>query len=793
MRNSEGVQRRNDDEIDLKLLFLEIRRNWHYFLFSIILFSILALLYIRFTLPVYEARCSVLVKDTKNTSKNIEDIFTGDLFGNTKNIATEIGILKSRSLLDETIRELNLEVSYFSHSALFQVPLYKNQPFIVEPLRASDGIYDEKFELTILDSSRFRLETDIDNTYLKNFSYSSTHRFGEEIRNPQFTFRIIRQDVVSDLPPDEQYIFVINSLNKMINFYQEKMKAEPLNKDATIVEITVQDQIRERAADFLNTLGKVYINRDVKDKSSVAALTLKFVDEQLADISTTLHSTEQELQKFKEEKGTVNLSEESKAYLERVTSIDAERVKAEIELESLDYLYDYVNGNKSLTQLAPASLGTPDPLLVELITQLQQLNNKRQSMLFGSSAQSPAIRTIDEQITETRKALVENINNIRNRTRVNLQGIKGQLVQYENNIRKIPNIERELLGIQRNFSVNENIYLYLLQKKAETGIAKATAVSDNKVLDEASVNDKPVIPSTKAVLIITSMLALFFPLIILLLKGYLKNTISNREDVERLTKIPIIGVVGHLSDGERLVVARKPKSSIAEAFRSIRANLMFLGLADQHKIVMITSSVGGEGKSFSTLNLATVLSLQHHKVIIVGMDLRKPQLVQDLGIKNDTGVSTYLIGKTLLEDVIFKTNIENLDIIPSGPVPPNPAELLTKKETKELLEKLKDRYDYIIIDTPPVGIVSDAMMLMSLADINVFILRENYSKKQYIKTINEYYTQGKVKNLCILLNDSGMNQHYGYGYSYGYGYHGYGYYDEDKKKKRFFQRIFGRA
>ncbi|HNQ62075.1 MAG TPA: polysaccharide biosynthesis tyrosine autokinase [Bacteroidia bacterium] len=794
MRNSEGMQlRRNDDEIDLRLLFQEMRRNWHYFLFSIILFSIGALLYIRFTLPVFEARTSILVKDTKNTSKNIEDIFTGDLFGNTKNIATEIGILKSRSVLDETIRELNLEVGYFNYSPLFNVPLYKNKPFSVEVLRLTDGIYDENFHLTILDSSRFKLSIDVSNAYFKNYSYSSTHRFGEEIRNANFTIKVNKLAFDARSNEGEDFIFVVNSMNKMISAYQKSMKAEPLNKDATIVEITIQDHIKERAVDFLNTLGKVYINRDVKDKSSVAALTLKFVDEQLAEISTTLHSTEQELQKFKEEKGTVNLSEESKAYLERVTTIDADRVKAEIELESLDYLYEYVAGNKSLSQLAPASIGTPDPLLIELITQLKQLQNKKQSLQYGSSAQSPALLVIEEQISETKKALIENINNIRNRTRVTLQGINGQLLAYENNIRKIPNIERELLGIQRNFSVNENIYLYLLQKKAETGIAKATAVSDNKVLDDASVNDKPVIPSTKAVLIISCLLAFFTPLIILLLRGYLKNTISNRDDVEKLTKIPIIGVVGHLSDGERLIVAKKPKSSIAEAFRSIRANLMFFGLADQHKIVMITSSVGGEGKSFSTLNLATVLSLQNHKVIIVGMDLRKPQLVQDLGISNDKGVSTYLIGKIALDEVICKTNIENLDIIPSGPVPPNPAELLAKKENKELLEKLKHRYDYIIIDTPPVGIVSDAMMLMNYADINVFILRENYSKKQYIKTINEYYTQGKVKNLCILLNDAGLNQHYGYGYGYSYGYHGYGYYDEEKRKTGFFRKLFGKA
>lgn len=791
MRSTGLPQKKNEDEIDLRLLFQNLRAHWHYFLISVLLFFTGAFLYIRFTLPVYEARTSVLVKDSKNTSKNIEDFLTGDLFGNTKNIATEIGILKSRSVLEETIHELHLEVSYFEASSLFKIPVYKTQPFVVTPIRISDGIYDEEFHLTLLDSSRFRLEISAGNQYLDDYSYSGIQRFGEEIKTPQFTL-VVDKNPLAVSYGQEEFIFTVNSLNKMIAFYQEKMKAEPQNKDATIIEITVQDKIKARAEDFLNTLGQVYLNRDVKDKSSVAALTLKFVDEQLEEISKTLNSTELELQRFKEEKGTVDLSEESKAYLERVTAVDADRVKTEIELKTLDYLYDYVTNNRNLDDLAPSSLGTPDPLLVELITKLKQLQNRRSSLRVGSSDQSPAIRVIDEQIAEIRKALIENITNIRNSTRVTLNGIKTELAKYENTIRKIPNLEREMLGIQRNFSVNENIYMYLLQKKAETGIAKATAVSDNKVLDDASVNDKPVIPNTKAVLIITIMLALICPVILILIMSYLKNTVSNKEEVEKLTNIPVIGVVGHLQSGERLVVANKPKSSISEAFRSIRANLMFFGLGEPHKIVLITSSVGGEGKSFSTINLAAVLSLQHYKVIIVGMDLRKPQLVQDLGVTNDVGVSNYLIGKATLQEIIRKTGVEGLDIIPSGPVPPNPAELLAKKETHLLLEELRKSYDYIIIDTPPVGIVSDAMLLMSHADVNVFILRENYSRKEYIKTINEYYSQGKVKNLCILLNDAGAGQgRYSYGYSYGY--YGYGYYDEEHKRPRLLRKLFRKA
>ncbi len=770
----------NEDEIDLRSFFYNIRRKWHYFIISILFFSVCALLYLRFTLPVYEATTSLLIKDGKNTSKDLEDILSGNLYGNTKNIATEIGILNSRSVLEETINELNLGVSFFSKNGFIRFPIYKTSPIAVKVIRLADGIYDEEFQLTRIGNSRFNLEINADNSILNNFIYKGTHLYGEEIKTSLFTLIVSRNDPAFDISKEEKYLFKINSMNKLLEYYQEKMNVETINKDATIVQITVLDNIPDRAADFLNTLGRIYINRDVKDKSSVAALTLKFIDEQLNDISIELNANEIELQKFKEQKGSVDLSLEAKNYLEKVSAIDEARIKAEIDLRSLDYLYEYVSGSKDVEAIAPSSIGNPDPLLVNLITRLKEFQSKRKYLIYGSSSQSPAVKVIDEQIEQTRMALIENINSIRNLTRTNLTGLTDQLGEYENSIRKIPNIERELLSIRRNFTVNENIYLYLLQKKAETGIAKATAISDNKVLDDASITDLPVIPNKKYLFIITVVLALIMPVFIILLFGYIKNSISSREEVEKLTKIPIIGVIGHINKGERMIVSSKPKSSIAEAFRSVRANLMFFGLDDTHKIVLITSSVGNEGKSFSALNLAAVLSLQQYRVIIVGMDLRKPQLIQDLGVENNEGVSTLLIGKTTLEKVIQKTKIEGLDIIPSGPIPPNPAELLSKKETQSLLDNLRSKYDYIIIDTPPVGIVSDAVLLMKYADINIFILRENYSKKDYIKIINNYYAEGKIKNLCILINDAGT--------SHGYGYYGHGYYDDEKKKRNWFKR-----
>ncbi len=789
--NIQPPTNKKEDEIDLRQLALTMRSRWYYFVLSFIIFGCLAFLYSKFTQPIYEARTSILIKDSKNSSKNIEDILSGDLFGNSKNVATEIGILRSRSVLKEAADDLQLGVSYFDENQLLRKPLYQTAPFAVKNLYVGEALKNSTFSIQLISKENFRLTLISEHPEAEEFTYENMHRFGETISTRYFTLLIDRVDSNSSGTSKTDYSFTLNSDNALYTYYSANLKAEAMNKDATIVEVTLRDEVKQRAKDFLDALGRAYINQDVKDKSSVAGLTLKFVDEQLDEISKTLNTTEQALQQFKEEKGTVNLSEESKAYLERVTAVDADRARAELEIKSLDYLFYYVNSNRDMEQLAPSSLGTPDPLLIDLITQLKQLQSKRRTLAIGSSENSPVVRSIDLQIEETKNSLIENIQSLRNQTNVNLTALQQQLAGYESSIRKIPNIERELLGIQRNFSVNENIYLYLLQKKAETNIAKATAVSDNKVLDAAEVSDAPVVPNNKAIVLLAMLVAIGLPIVIITLQSYVKNTISNREDVEKLSKVPIIGVVGHHASSERMVVSGKPKSAIAEAFRSIRANLMFLGLADQHKTVLITSSVGGEGKSFTTLNLAAVLALQHYKVIVVGMDLRKPQLYQDFGIANDEGVSNYLIGQAPLLRVIHSTKVQGLDFIPAGPIPPNPAELLAKKEVQELLLKLRERYDYIIIDTPPVGIVSDALTLMNLADITVFVVRENYSKKSYMKTINELHDSGKANNLCILLNDAGAHLRYGYGY--GYGYQGYGYYDEEKRQRRkVFPKIFSK-
>lgn len=784
-----------DDEIDLSGLVREISEKRLWFIIALVVCLAAAFIYIKISLPVYESSATVLIEESGSSSVKMEDFLAGDLFGDQANIATEKGILGSRSVMQETIEQLKLQVSYFNTSVFPYLPRYKKHPFTVVIDSTSvvpHWLYDVPVLFSFMNDNQFRLTIKAEDETGKEYSLSEVYSFNTKIKNDVFSF-VIKNDPTFVRNEDySDYEFIIHSLSKQVNDYLTRMKIESPDKDATIVKLTFRDEIPERAVDVLNKLCEVYINLDIQDKTSVASLTLKFVDEQLNQTTSVVNDIEAELQGFKEKNKTVNLSEESKAFLDRLNTIDVEKMKSDIELKSLDNLLQYVTSNADMTEMAPSTMGLPDPLLVELISKFQELQSKRKSLSYGVKNATPAIKVIDQQIADTRASLIENIKSIRQNILSTNVTLNKQLNDYESRIRQVPEIERELLSIQRRFEVNQNIYIYLLQKKAETSIAKAAAISDNKVLDDAFLSEEPVEPNKKAIILFAFFAALLIPLLLIFTIKFLRTTISGREELAKLTNVPILGVVGHVNKNDNLIVQHNPKSRIAEAFRSIRTNLQFFGAGTGNKVILISSSVGGEGKSFVTINLASVFAMQDYKVVIVGLDLRKPKLFDDFNTSNDSGVSTYLIGGEKLTDLIKHTGVNNLDLIPSGPVPPNPSELISKPEMGKMFEELRKIYDYIIVDTPPLGIVSDAFLIMNNSDINVYVVRENYSRKEYITSLNEQFEHGKFKNLSILVNDSGFGQAYGYGYGhYGYG-NGSGYYDEDTESKSKVLGIFNK-
>jgi tyrosine-protein kinase Etk/Wzc len=788
--------RASDDEIDLSGFITEITARKWWFLIAFLVAMGVTFFYIKFTLPVYEAAATVLIQETNDPAMRMEDFLSGNIFGDQANIATEKGILGSRSVMRETIRQLNLQVSYFNTSVLPYLPRYKKHPFNVVIDSTSVipvWLYDIPISLSFIDDQSYKITISAEDESEREYRYSEVHKFNERLVHDDFSFLINNDPAFTRNAEYNNFEFIIHSETRQVNEYLTRLKIESPDKDATIVKLTFRDEIPARAVDVLNKLCDVYINLDIQDKTSVASLTLKFVDDQLEQTSQVVARIEEELQQYKEKNRTVNLSEESKAFLDKLNTIDMERMKSDISLKSLENLYEYVNSNIDMTEMAPSTLGLPDPLLVELISRFQELQAKRKSLSYGVKNATPAVKIIDQQIAETRASLLENIKSIRQHIMATNTTLTKQLGEYESKIRQVPEIERELLAIQRRFEVNQNIYIYLLQKKAETSIAKAAAISDNKILDSAFLVEEPVEPNKKAILLLGLFAALFVPMLFIFGQKFLKTTVSGKEELSRLTNIPILGVIGHVNKNANLIVQHHPKSRVAESFRSIRTNLQFFGSSSGKKVILITSSVGGEGKSFVSLNLASVFAMQDYRVVIVGLDLRKPKLFGDFNLDNETGVSNYLIGNSDLMKLIRPTGINNLDLIPSGPVPPNPSELISKPEMSLMFEELGKHYDYIIVDTPPLGIVSDALLLMNYSDINVYVVRENYSRKEYISALNEQFEEGKFKNLSILVNDSDYGMRYGYGYGqYGYG-NGSGYYDDDSSGRPFWKRVFSKA
>jgi len=788
----------NSDEIDLTYVFKELKKHWRYFPVTLVTLLILAFLYFKFFLPTYEATSSVLIVESsaKDPAKSIESMLSGDLLGSTTSVPTEIGILSSKTVLQGCINELDIQVSYFNTSSFPYLPLYKKEPFKVIFDSLHSSFYNIPFTVKIIDPKHFELSVEADDNFVYDYSFSKKFEFGESIDTRYFHLQLDRNEIIPDSALVSDYEFMINSPVFQISNMLAILKVEPIDKDAEIVALTYNDNVPQRAVDVLNAIMKVYIDLDVKDKAEVASLTLKFVDQQLDTTNEELSSVELAMQDFKERHKTVDLSTEAKAILDKISIVETNRVQTEIELKSLDNLLGYITSNKDLTAMAPSSLGIPDPLLISLIENYQELQAKRKSLSYGMKNDAPSLKIIDQQIADTKASLIENIKSIQRNMTVTNQALNQQIAGFGEYIQKIPGTERELLSIQRKVEVNQNIFVYLLQKKAETSIAKATVVSDKKVLDPAMLDNYgyPVAPNKKVIIVVVFLLSLVIPSGIIFLKSVSKTTISNREEIGKLTSIPVLGIVGHLSKSDNLIVQHKPKSAIAEAFRSVRTNLQFFGSHEKKKIILITSSVGGEGKSFFSINLASVLAMQNSKVVIIGLDLRKPKIYQDFDLSNQIGISSYLIGKKSIDEVLQKTKVDNLDVITAGPIPPNPAELISKNEINILFDELSRRYDYVIVDTPPLGIVSDAFLLMNHSHINIYIVRENYSKHEFIRSLNDLYEEEKLKDICIVLNDSDFRRAYGYGYGHHYGYlnNGSGYYDNEHGKKSFFKRIFSR-
>jgi len=708
-----------EEPIDYKVLFFKFYRYWYIFAFTIIVAMIIAFLFNKYTKPVYEVNTTVLVKI--DATMDAQDLIGMGFIGRQQqNIENEVGILKSYNLASRTINKLEFEVSYFKVENFISKELYNESPFTVVFDTNAPQPLDLKFHLTILSNNKFRLEAEameiglydyrtrevVEDIKIDALSLDQEFVFGEIIENEYFSFRVLlNSNFEPDIDIDRELYFQFNNMQALAKNFQA-LKIEPTEREASLLRISLEGSNVKKLVDFLNTLTLEYLARELEKKNKVARNTIEFINTELADIEDTLINTEQVLEDFRLNNEVMDMDFEAQQAFEFMKTLQDQ--KAELMVKSKYYasLRAYVEKHKEdLDKLVvPSSMGIEDPLLNQLSVTLISLYNQKTEMLTASSEKNPFVEELNLKIRNTRNALLENVSNIIQTSNIAIKDIDDRIAEIEIRIRRLPHTQRLLFGIEREFKLNNAIYTYLLQKRSEAQITEASNFPDNEVIDVAREEARAqVLPKKSLNYTIAILLGLILPIIYILGRDYFNDKIVERKDVENLTRLPIIGHVVHSTKLTNLVVAEAPKSSIAESFRSVRTNMQYILKNKEKQTILITSDMVSAGKTFIAINIASIYAFYGKKTLLMGFDLRKPKIYQDFELTNTEGISTYMIGKSSLDDIIQHSSIDNLDIIMAGPVPPNPAELIASAETDKLFEQLKEIYDFIIIDTPPGG------------------------------------------------------------------------------------------
>ena len=796
----ETNKNQQEETIDLKALILKYYQYWYYFLLSILFCGFIAFLNNRYTIPEYSVSTTLLIRDDNNTQLGAENLLEGlELFSGKKNLKNEIVILNSYSITEKVIDELALGITYYQHSLLQTHEMFESAPFTVTLDSNNNQLTGNKFEVRIIDKTSFNLlvvtedqfpydliTEKVDKTILSNLDINETYQFGELIINDFFSFTINKSiffNLDELLEKNKTYSFKLSKIDKLAHKLMNKITINPINEETSVLKLSIKDRNPKKNINILNKITEIYIRSELDEKNIMAINTIDFIDNQLTIIQDSLTFIENKLEAFRVQNPNLEIIETQdfgtyfqKQKLDNTLSEQSVNIKYYQSL--LSYLKDEKNSNSIVS---PTSMGISNPELNGLINQLLKLYAQEGELKLTTTKRNPTYKAIVSQIEHTKNTIIENVNNLIASASIYEEELKNRITSFNNKINKLPEAQKKYLILKRQYEYNEKTSVYLQQKRYEASLAKAGTESDHKVIDPARLDSAiPVKPRKRLAYFMAILIGFFIPIAFISLRDFFSDTIYSKSDLKNVTKIPVLGLVGHSDKPTNLVIEKGTKSIIAETFRALRTNIQYLSADKKKKVITITSSIGGEGKTFTAMNLAAIFALAGNKTILVGGDLRKPKLHKDFQVDTSKGLSSYLISKSELSDVIFETEIENLEVIASGPTPPNPAELLDSPKMKDLITKLNKTYDYVIIDTPPIGLVTDGVILMQHTDVNLYIVRHNYSKRKALGIINNLYNQEKVKNVHLIINDcTHSSSGYGYGYGYGYGTSGYGYYENE--------------
>lgn len=781
-----------DEKIDIQQLLFKYIIHWPWFVGAVLVCLIGAWIYLRMATPVYNISATVLIKDDKkggNTGSmvGLEELGLSGLISSSQNIDNELEVLRSKTLVKEVINLLNLYVSYTDEDGFPSKNMYKTSPVLVsltpqeaekltDPMVVEMALYGEgglEVNVTVGDKEYQKLFEKLPAVFPMDEGTLAFFQSPDSLS--------LKKDTMEASSNIRHITAKIKSPMKVARAYCENLKIEPTSKTTSVAVISLKNSSLQRGQDFINQLLEMYNRNTNNDKNEIAQKTAEFIDERINIISKELGSTEANLENFKRNAGITDLTSEAQIALTGNAEYEKKRVENRTQISLIEDLRKYIRGNEY--EVLPGNIGLQDPGLVATIERYNEMLVERKRLLRTSTENNPTIINLDTSIRAMKSNVQATLDGSLKGLLITKADLEREASRFSRRISDAPGQERQFVSIARQQEIKAGLYLMLLQKREENAIALAATANNAKIIDEAIADDIPVSPKRRMIYLIALVLGIGIPVGIIYLIGLTKFKLEGRADVEKLTTIPIVGDIPltdekNEKDGS-IAVFENQNNLMSETFRNIRTNLQFM-LQNDKKVILVTSTVSGEGKSFISANLAISLSLLGKKVVIVGLDIRKPGLNKVFRLSTkEKGITLYLANpETDLMSLVQPSDInQNLYILPGGTVPPNPTELLARDGLDKAIEILKKSFDYVVLDTAPVGMVTDTLLIGRVADLSVYVCRADYTHKVEYTLINELAEEKKLPNLCTVINGVDLKRRK-YGYYYGYGkygkYYGYG-------------------
>ena len=735
-------------------IFKPLQEHKNKILLSILLFTGIAFIFTYIKPNIYVAFTDIEV-GMNNSSYNTPA-------PHTVNIDTEIKIIKSRKLIKKAMERGDFQERYYATSYIKEKELYENAPFEITLNKGEDlSLY-----ITATKGPFYLLEVEgIDSSTLKKWKINKICSYGIAVKEDHFFFTLFlkkNQKLIKNMT----YRFIMLSPRSFIDITRDNIVISRANEMSNTLNINYKDTIPSRTQEFVNVLAEVYLEQSIQRKTLESSKILNFIDKQLEGINNKLKHSERDLENFKKQSKMVKVGKKTENIGSKISEYQEKLIALSEEEHVIDALYQQVNIGKNFTDISTVGLNLSSTGLPRLIQELQEAQKERKNLRINYTAAHPKVRKLTQNISHTKNSIIVTVKNLKNRIVKRKKLLTKTIKDYNELLTTLPEKEKIFGGLQRKFIVNEKIYAYILEKRASTAISKASAVSKSRIIDIAVKPIHPIEPKRTYIIVIGALFGLVFGIILAYLLSLLNNRIKEENDIRENSSLPLLGSIPFIhKENNKIKVFESPKSVVSEAFRALRGNLQFLVKENNTMVISVTSSIGGEGKSTISSNLAAIISLTGKKTIILNMDMRKPTLHKKFDLENTQGMSTLLLGKVSLESVIQKTQYDNIYVIAAGPIPPNPSELIENNTNMlKIVEALKSVYDVIIFDTPPIGLVSDAITLMQLSDITLFVLRSEYSKKSFLTDISRLKEEQNIKGLTLLLN--GVKT-----YKDGYGYY----------------------